>query len=112
MKAEISNRDLRRLETLLRRDATRRRKVVSDIVKGALITAESKAGVSAPVDTGRLRQSIRFQMLTPLEGVVYTNVHYAKYQNDGTSRIKGKRFMEKGYVAGAKYMIRKIRAAI
>lgn len=82
------------------------------MVQAAALVAESKAAEKAPVDTGRLWQSIRKRSeFKGLHARVFTNVRYARYQNDGTSTVKGKRFMEKGYAAAQQYMLRTIRSA-
>lgn len=111
LKVEISGRDLSKLERNLKRMLQENRKDVVRIVQGAGLVAETVSARSAPVDTGRLRQSIRkVSDDNGLTAKVYTNVHYAKYQNDGTKRgIKPKRFMEKGFKAGSEYIIKKLK---
>ena len=59
---------------------------------------------------GTLRQSIDSRVKDGgFQGEIFTGVEYAKYQNgdpkydnNGTSKIKGKRFMEKGVIAALK----------
>lgn len=45
--------------------------------------------VFAPVDTGRLRDSYKKQILTPLHIVIGSMVLYSIYQEFGTSRQRG-----------------------
>lgn len=107
---QISPRDLNRLERNLKKMLNNSRTSVIEIVQSAGLIAETVAAQEAPVDTGRLRQSIRKESQNGgLTAKVSTNVKYAGYQNDGTNRgIKAKRFMEKGFKAGAEFAIRKI----
>ena len=71
---------------------------------------QNAAKETSPVDTGRLRQSIRMESINDgLGAKISTNVHYAVYQNNGTSRISGKRFMEKGFAAGVSRLMRTLR---
>jgi hypothetical protein len=62
------------------------------------VVGAGRAAKKAPADTGRLRQSIdsRITDTKGLDGEIFTGINYARYQNNGTSRIRGKRFMEKG----------------
>ena len=79
--------------------------------------AKEAAPVGTPESTGikgylggTLRQSIRYvQIENGLGAKISTNVHYAVYQNNGTSRISGKRFMEKGFAAGVSRLMRTLR---
>lgn len=59
---------------------------------------ESLAKQLTPVLTGRLRSSIGTH-LQPLLGTVSTNVNYALFIHEGTSRMRPRPFME----TGAKY---------
>ena len=77
--------------------------------------AAHTAAEKAPVDTGRLKNSINWATqtghgsgdapkATPEKGAVYigSNVHYAPYQEFGTSRgIAGKHFIQFGASAHA-----------
>lgn len=60
------------------------------------LTAEGYAKRACPVDTGRLRNSITHIVD---EGgkcaIIGTNVEYAPYVEEGTSRMKGKHFLRK-----------------
>jgi len=65
----------------------------NDAIKRALeavgIQAEGDVASLAPVDTGRLRDSITHETHAEEESVyVGTNVEYGKYQEYGTSRMK------------------------
>ena len=51
--------------------------------------AASHAAVGSPVDTGRLRNSMTYELGDRCV-FVGTNVYYAIYQELGTSRIRGK----------------------
>lgn len=79
--------------------------------------AQEKAPVGTPESTGipgyqggTLKQSLLYQ---PIEGglgaKVETKVKYAIYQNNGTSRIAGKHFMEAGFEQGLIEIKRKLK---
>ena len=75
-------------------------KVASWLVAIAEDAAQTAASV-APVDTGRLKNSIT-SALDPEEQVAYigTNVEYAPYQEFGTSNgVAGKHFIQFGATA-------------
>ena len=95
----------KRLHDMRKTDVKR----VKSIIQGAGLVAESYAAEKAPVDTGRLRQSIRkVSRKGGLEVEVYTDVKYAIWQNNGTSKIKGKRFMETGMAQAGVYILKKL----
>ena len=55
---------------------------------------ENYAKIGAPVDTGRLRNSIMHQMEDELTVAIGSDVEYAVYQELGTSRgVKPKRYL-------------------
>ncbi len=57
-------------------------------------TAENYSKINAPVDTGRLRNSMDHKMVSDNTVAIGTNVEYAIYQELGTSRgVKPKRFL-------------------
>lgn len=58
------------------------------------LTAEGYAKRACPVDTGRLRNSIT-HLLKGYDCFIGTNVEYAPYVEEGTSRMKGKHFLRK-----------------
>lgn len=69
--------------------------VAADLVRRA-IRVDRTAKRLAPVDTGRLRSSIAWQLETDARGlhaVVGTNVHYAIHQEFGTSRMAAHPFL-------------------
>lgn len=85
----------------IREDNTR---AVAEAIPAAIARALEKCGLVAegyakaacPVDTGRLRNSITYEV-RPGEGEVYvgTNVEYAPYVEDGTRHRDGVRFLRK-----------------
>ena len=58
------------------------------------IVAEGYAKATCPVDTGRLRNSVT-HLLKGYDCFIGTNVEYAPYVEEGTSRMKGKHFLRK-----------------
>ena len=55
--------------------------------------AETYAKQLAPVDTGRLRNSITHQQYNEDTEIIGTNVEYAPYQEFGTSRMAAQPFL-------------------
>lgn len=88
---------------------------LKDAVERALMecgsTAENYAKIGAPVDTGRLRNSMDHKMVNPNTVAIGSNVEYAIYQELGTSRgIKPKLFLTnalRGHVGEYASIIRK-----
>lgn len=61
---------------------------IDEAMKTVGMQAENYARANAPVDTGRLRNSITSQVLNGEKAVVIgTNVDYAPYQELGTSKM-------------------------
>ena len=56
--------------------------------------AETYAKLLAPVDTGNLRNSITHQQLDEDTEIIGTNVHYAPYQEFGTSKMAAHPFLK------------------
>lgn len=86
------------------------RKGLVNAMSAAGLDMQNKAKETSPLKTSRLRQSIRKETIDNGLGVkISTNVVYAVYQNNGTSRIAGKRFMEQGFEAGVRRLLRTLR---
>lgn len=67
------------------------------------LVAEGYAKATCPVDTGRLRNSVT-HLLKGYDCFIGTNVEYAPYVEEGTSRMKGKHFLRKAATGhGATY---------
>jgi HK97 gp10 family phage protein len=70
-----------------------RRTVQREVMRSAL-KVQAGAKRRAPVDTGRLRNSIAVEIEEGgLSAVVGTNVHYAPFQEFGTSRMRARPFL-------------------
>lgn len=78
------------------------REAIANAIDRALVAALEEVGLVAegyakracPVDTGRLRNSIT-HLLKGYDCFIGTNVEYAPYVEEGTSRMKGKHFLRK-----------------
>lgn len=70
---------------------------IKDAVAAALeeigLVAEGAAKRICPVDTGRLRNSITHALVGDDSVAIGTNVEYAPYVHEGTSRYKGVPFL-------------------
>lgn len=58
------------------------------------LQAEGYAQMYAPVDTGRLRNSISHKVIDNNSVAIGTNVEYAPYQELGTSRMSAQPFLK------------------
>lgn len=63
------------------------------MIRGLTIAVSNQAKMFAPVDTGRLRQSIEHKMIGPLEGEVFTPTEYAPFIEYGTRNMSAQPFM-------------------
>lgn len=99
-----------KLKEKMNRLVLQNRKGLVNAMSAAGLDMQNKAKEYAPVDTGRLRQSIRKETLDNGLGVkISTNVVYAAIQNSGTSTRAGKRFMEQGFEAGVRRLLRTLK---
>lgn len=106
----ISESEKRELKRAMQRLLKDNREGLKMAMGAAGLDMQNEAKETSPVDTGRLRQSIRMESINDgLGAKISTNVVYAVYQNNGTSRISGKRFMEKGFAAGVSRLIRTLK---
>lgn len=75
---------------------------VGKAVTKACIRVHGRARQLAPVDTGRLRSSIQYEVGRDGRGIVGrigTNVHYAKHVEFGTRRMRAQPFLRPGLSA-------------
>lgn len=69
---------------------------VGKAVTRACIRVQRSAKQLAPVDTGRLRASVQYEVGRDGRGIVGrigTNVHYARYLEFGTRRMRAQPFL-------------------
>lgn len=88
---------LRGLDSLQKRmlaaPADKQKRVQAEINRSTL-TIDRTAKRNAPVDIGRLRSSIRFEITNQGNtGAVFTDVEYAVFQELGTSRMMAQPFL-------------------
>ena len=78
----------------LRAAGPRLRKAGGNVVAAAAMNIQREAKQRTPVDTGRLRSSIR-ATINPekLEAVVGTDVEYAPFVEHGTNRMQARPFL-------------------
>ena len=67
-------------------------KNIEGLLKQACVIVQDDAKRNCPVDTGRLQGSIQHEVKGK-EGIVGTNVEYAPYVHEGTSRMPGRPFL-------------------
>ena len=108
--AKVDKREIRRLKRSLKQLGASSREDTIKAMSAAGLDMQNAARVASPVKTGRLRRSLRYE---PIEGglgaKLFTNIHYAPYQNNGTARMSGKKFMEKGFYAGVQRLNRTLK---
>jgi hypothetical protein len=63
-------------------------------------TAQEVAKEQAPIDTGNLRDTIQWLLVSAMEIIFFTETGYGAYQELGTSKMPGKFFMLAGVMAG------------
>lgn len=69
------------------------------LMQRVVLTVEGNAKRVTPVDTGTLRRSLYSKVETPERGVVGSNVNYARFVHDGTSKMAGRPFLQQGLEA-------------
>ena len=62
-------------------------------LEAASLIVEADATLRAPVDTGNLRSSITHRVLSDEEAHIGTNVEYAPYVEQGTSKMAAQPFL-------------------
>lgn len=88
---------------------------VEQAVKETTLKAEADAKMLAPVDTGRLRQSIVSEFInsgSKFQGKVSTSLEYAIYVEFGTSRQGAQPFMTPAFNANKSELIEKLKRII
>jgi len=65
------------------------------VIRKSALLVERHAKMRSPVDTGRLRSSIR-TMINELTATVNPTVDYAIFVHDGTRNMSGRPFMSQG----------------
>lgn len=95
------NAKLRRIDVRVERD-------IDNEIKRSTLNVESAAKQRAPVDTGRLRSSIR-SLLEKLRGQVFTDVIYSKFIEFGTSRMAAQPFLFPSWEEERPRLIERIR---
>lgn len=107
---KIPQSEIDKLEKAMKRFKSLKAQEIKNAMAAAGLEMESVAAQNAPVQYGRLRQSIRYSPTNGgLGAKAATNVEYAVYQNNGTAKIAGKHFMEKGFQAGVNKLMSKLK---
>lgn len=74
-------------------------KILKEVAETITFTVERYAKQVTPVDTGRLRSSIRVSGAIGSKGIKYNiepNTNYAYWVHEGTTRMKGRPYMSWG----------------
>lgn len=87
---------------------TRRAEKVNTAIQGAGIECEALAKQNCPVDTGRLRSSIKY---TPdnLSCTVWTNVNYAMFVEHGTRKTRAQPFLYPAYALAKQHLFEELK---
>lgn len=95
MKLGVSIKNANRLIQVYRTASHQIEQGLSQRVETALRITQRNVMKESPVDTGKLRQSIRFRKVSQLVGVVEPEVEYAMYVHEGTRFMRGNPFMDR-----------------
>lgn len=79
-------------------------------ITGAVLDVHREAIRRAPVDTGRLRSSLRFEVREDgLAGEVFTNVFYAPFLEFGTKNITKRPFLFPAFEKARKKLVKDLK---
>ena len=84
---EQLTRNLRRLA------GNERRQAQHDGLEAGARVVEAYAKITAPIDTGALRNSIQVDEVTPVQAIIAPHTDYAEYVEFGTSRMAAQPYM-------------------
>ena len=103
----VSQQEMRQLQRELTvYTQAQKAKAVRNMNKARLIAETVAKKESEPIDTGTLRGEVSsYPTNGGLGGRNTSHTEYASYINNGTSRIPGRYYMEKGSAAGARKFI-------
>jgi len=87
--------DLQDFKKTLKRLPRDLNKEIGKAMRKSILLIEKKAKPITPVDTGRLRASIRPDFIRTYEGAIAPHTDYAIYVHEGTRYMKGRPFMTK-----------------
>ena len=105
--------DSARVEVALGAVARRAVQRVEDAVMDAVLAIQNDARVRVPVDTGRLRNSIGWEMEADrLAARVGTNVDYAPHVEYGTSRMAAQPYLTPAFFAEVPRFEERLRRAL
>ncbi len=82
-----------KLDSNLNLDATELEKAIQEELEASAYQIEKQAKANCPVDTGRLRNSIKADV-DGLEANIGTDVYYAPFVHDGTYKMEARPFLE------------------
>ena len=86
-------------------------KEIQDEINKTALRIETEAKKNTPVDTGRLRSSIKID-LRPLEAEIGTNVNYAAFVEFGTSKQSAQPYLFPAFERERKRYINNIKALV
>lgn len=94
----VKTKGFKRLEAKLKKAPPEVLKRVVDQINRSTINVDRMAKRFSPVDTGRLRSSIRFEIVSQGQaGRVFTDVEYAIHVEFGTSKVGARSFLGRAH---------------
>lgn len=86
METRISIEGLSGLDATIKAKVAQLKSEIASAIQGAGIDCQAEAKQLCPVDTGRLRSSIQYVKTDEMSCEVNTDVHYARFVEEGTSK--------------------------
>lgn len=83
-------------------------KNVSETLEKVSKDIQKDAKANAPVDTGRLRDSISIEKISDIEYKIYSDLEYALPQEEGTVYIPSNRYMYRAYQKNKKNVLKEL----
>lgn len=96
MKISVKVRGDKEIDKKLKQLAKKNPEALKDVISKSVILIQGKAKDKAPVDTGRLQNSIVFEVKKTKKGYtgkVGTSLEYAPYVEMGTSRMNARPYL-------------------
>lgn len=109
---EIEVKGLNELKINMEKYDAKIRQKLDDIIQSAALNILSDAKRHAPVDTGRLRNSIHYEKTGEAAAEVGTNVEYAIVQEFGSSKMRAHPFMRPAADENAPKLVADIKSTL
>ena len=103
---------LQEFKNKLNRFSNETKKEVDDAIQKTALFIEAKGKTFAPVDTGRLRNSIHYRKTAEYEAEVIVGAHYGAFVEFGTTRMRPQPYLRPAVNFAKPYGAALIKAAV